>query len=211
MWRRRVGRRLLETWPQNVILKLGRAFLDDRDAPLASQVRQLIADAGATSQYDAVLVDVRAGLSEGGAAALLALGGEMLLFGVNTPQTFESYRYLFHHLRRYGRENWRDRLHMIHAKAGNRDSRRLFLDRAYDLFLDLYDRIEPGSGADEVFSFDLHDPDAPHAPKPIGLDAVYGEFDAVCRPDLLEESIYAASFGAFTNFISDLVTPQEGS
>ena len=42
--------------------------------------------------YDVILVDARAGLHETTAAAILAIGGDVLLFGLDHPQTFLGYK-----------------------------------------------------------------------------------------------------------------------
>ncbi|MFM0175608.1 P-loop NTPase [Paraburkholderia sediminicola] len=85
--------------PRNVLSKLARAYLDDvRDGATATflnKVGNLIQALSARRAYDAILVDARAGLHETTAASILGLGADVLFFGMNTAQTFESYRFLF--------------------------------------------------------------------------------------------------------------------
>lgn len=198
------------SFPQNVIAKLGRALLDGPEAPLVDQIRSLVSDVAATRRYDAIFVDVRAGLSESSAAALLSLGGDMLLFGVDTPQTFESYRYLFAHLARYAPPRaWRNRLQMVQAKAaGAREDTRGFRESASDLFAEfIYDDSPPDTADPDVFNFDVDDDLAPHYPIVIEFDATYLHFDPRSRREQLERDRFGRAFGKFVQWVEDLITP----
>ena len=205
--------------PQNVLTKLGRAFLDDPDEDgdikyLRDQIRQLVEDFSSIGRYDAIFVDARAGLSEASAATVIGLGGDVLCFGVDTPQTFDSYSYLFSHLSRFAqsasRENdWRSRMRMIHAKAGRltKDHVR-FRERSQMLFEQfLYE--ESGSIPGDEFNFDLNDENAPHYAWPILFDADYAEFDPVLDPNRLQLEFFASSFGPFVDRLNALVAPNE--
>jgi hypothetical protein len=202
-----IGQRGLK-YPENLIPKLGRAVLDDAGDPLVLQVRKLLADAAKTKRYDAIFVDVRAGLSESSAAALLSLGGDMLLFGVDAPQTFEDYRYLFAHLNRYaGFDDWRSRLQMVQAKSpGRADDLRGFRERASDLFAEyIYDEIPAGTAPNDLFNFDIDDDTAPHYPWVVEFDQTYLQFDPTTRPEQLEAERFQRAFGGFLERIRDLI------
>ncbi|WP_186020408.1 KGGVGR-motif variant AAA ATPase [Burkholderia gladioli] len=85
--------------PHNVLSKLARAYLEDvregADATFLDKVSRLIDALSGRRSYDAILVDARAGLHETTAASILGLGADVLFFGMDSPQTFESYRFLF--------------------------------------------------------------------------------------------------------------------
>jgi MinD-like ATPase involved in chromosome partitioning or flagellar assembly len=85
--------------PQNILGKIARAYLerigeDGRMISFLDRTRDLVRRLCLRNRYDVVFVDSRAGLNEAAAAAILGLGAEVLLFGVDTPQTFAGYRYL---------------------------------------------------------------------------------------------------------------------
>lgn len=200
--------------PGNLILKLGRAFLDGRSedgypVTFAKQSRDIIRRLIERKRSDIILVDARAGLSESSAPAVLGFGGDVLMFGVDTAQTFECYRYLLAHLTRFAGDNladdWRYRLRMVHAKAARgEDAWRHFREQTYAIFADaLYEEAE-GSSL-EVFNFDIDDPEAPHFAWPIAFDLEYGEFDPLTRSSSLGRDFYERSFGPFVDRLEALV------
>jgi hypothetical protein len=81
----------------------------------------MIRDLAARHHYDVIFVDARAGLNETTAATVQGLGADVLFFGIDTPQTWDGYRYFLAHLARFkpltGVDDWRFRLKMVHAKA----------------------------------------------------------------------------------------------
>lgn len=217
-----VGIRSLEH-PQNFLGKLSRAYLEDPspDGPKSFlvQTRELLHGLSTRKRYDVVLVDTRAGLHETTAAGVLGLGADVLLFGVDTPQTFLGYKFLLAHLTRFiesdvpPEDDWRRRLRLVHAKA-SADHRRWrgFNDRAFELFqAHLYENADvEGSDsfeAQDVFNFDLDDPEAPHVPWRILSDSNYAEFDPPTHPEQLEESLYARTFGTFLDALRERVLP----
>lgn len=213
-----VGRRGFDS-PQNVLPKLGRAMID-RVGPdgevqtFSHQVQSLMKAIAERGRSTVILVDARAGLSESSAAAVVGLGGAVLMFGVDTPQTFECYRYLFAQLNRYALDadaprDWRLGLQMVHAKAGRGASAyEHFRDQALNLFADfLYDEADP----DDMmgFNFDVDDDSAPHYAWPIAFDADFAEFDPQSRRDQLSREFFDRSFGPFIRkVISHVITAQ---
>ena len=196
----------------NVISKLSRAYIEDIDEEgkaksFLRQTQDLIHFLTSRHDYDAVLVDARAGLNETVPASVLGLGGDILLFGVNTPQTFEGYRFLFAHLANFPiseEADWRLRLKMIHAKAAaDSANRKLFNDRSFELFAEfLYDEIEPSTEGSSL-NFDLDDTAAPHVPWLILDDANYREFDPLKHPELLEETFVTRTYEDFLRGLSE--------
>jgi hypothetical protein len=201
--------------PQNVLAKLGRAFLEDPDGKgggvsFLEQTRALIRDVVQLRSYDVVLVDARAGLSEASAAAVIGLGGDLLCFGVDSPQTFDAYRFLFAHLRRFVNgsdfeNDWRYRIRMIHAKSEREEeAHKQFRDRSHQVFSELlYDQeAEPAA---EHFNFDFDDENGPHYAWPIPYDAEFAEFDPIGKPNQLHEDFFDRSFGPFIERVASLV------
>jgi CO dehydrogenase nickel-insertion accessory protein CooC1 len=210
-----VGMRCRE-FPQNVIGKISRAYLEDmpidgsRSKTLLEQMRDMVRDLSAIRKYDAIFVDARAGLNETTAATVQGLGADVLFFGVDTPQTWDGYRYFLAHLARFKPEDrdddWRFRLKMVHAKALN-DPKALahFRDNSFELFAEhLYDEIneseEAGGGS---FGFDVDDPTAPHFAWPIMMDPKFYEFDPVAHPEQILPDDYQTSFGEFVSNLAD--------
>lgn len=197
--------------PANFLPKLGRAFLegyeDGRAVSYLSQARSVISRLAARGRSSIILIDARAGLSEASAPTVLGLGGSVLLFGVDTPQTFECYRYLFSHLANFvedGEFDWRYKLRMIHAKAGRgEDSWRKFREKSYEVFAEtLYEEAE---GDDlEAFNFDIDDPSAPHYAWPIPFDLEYVEIDPRTSSSFLGKDFFERSFGPFLDRFSEL-------
>jgi hypothetical protein len=202
--------------PQNMLGKIARAYLDD-PAPdgatsFLGQTRALIRALAERRRYDLILIDTRAGLHESTATALLGLGAELLLFGVDTPQTFHGYRFLLAHLARFapetsGDDDWRYRLQMVHAKASADPKRaRAFDDRAYTLLQGarFYDPA-PEDPSDEAFSFSLDEVEAPHRSWRILSDSNYFEFDPLSAPEVLTQPLYSRTFGSFLAALEERV------
>jgi len=130
------------------------------------------------------------------------LGAEVLLFGVDTPQTFAGFRYFLAHLQRFRPEasdesDWRYRLRMVQARAqANATSESTFRTQAFDMFSDtVYDEEE--GIEEEAFNFDYDDVNAPHYAWPIADDPNYAEFDPFARGEQLAEHVFERTFGGF--------------
>jgi len=196
-----------EASPQNVLGKIARAYVervDDngRTMSFLDRTRELITRLCAANRYDVVLIDARAGLNEATAAAVFGLGAEILLFGVDTPQTFAGYRFFLGHLQRFrpeasGDNDWRYRLHMVQARAqASPTSETTFRTSAFEMFSDTVYDEEVGI-EEEAFNFDYDDPNAPHYAWPIADDANYAEFNPLVRGDQLAQHLYDRTFGRF--------------
>ena len=190
-----------DAFPQNVIPKLGHALIESFDEEHEAQtpttkIRQLIQALCEQNTYDVVLVDARAGLSEATASALLGLGGHILMFGQDTIQTTQSYRFLLAYFRRYllteRGNSWSDKLQMVHAKAlpGTYKS---FRDNIEERFLDyIYTDTD-----DAIPGFSSDDEEAPYYAWPIRFDEQYLRFDPRRTPEQLEARFFERSFGVF--------------
>ncbi|WP_203072902.1 KGGVGR-motif variant AAA ATPase [Falsiroseomonas ponticola] len=201
--------------PENVLGKIARAYLERQDpdgttVSFLDRVRQLVRHLSQKNRYDIIFVDARAGLNEAAAAAVLGLGAEILLFGVDTPQTFAGYKYLLAHLRRFKPaestdQDWRYRLRMVHSKAlSSPDSQKKFRDAAFEMFADtVYDVDE--NLDQSAFSFDYDSVDAPHYAWVILNDSNYAEFDPLSQRDQFASHFYDRTFGGFVRALRDRV------
>jgi hypothetical protein len=115
-----IGKRSLRN-PANVLSKLARGYgTNGETLTFSDHMAALVGKFADSRRYDAVLVDARAGLHETTAAAVIGLGAEVLLFGLDQPQTFAGYELLFAHLGTLPMgvsEEWKSRLHIVQAKA----------------------------------------------------------------------------------------------
>lgn len=218
--------------PGNVLAKLARAYVDSFDdagnlVSFGDRTRLLVGRLAALKSYDMVLVDARAGLNESTAAAMLALGAHVLLFGEDTPQTFAGYRYLLAHLGRFARNpdhDWVARLKMVYAKASPLASdQQGFRDRAHDVFQEFIYVDEPfapaGDGADAeaalddtvaVSEFMLDEASAPHYALPVLMDTNYFRFDPLTRPEVLDPALYQHSYRELLTWMDSLMYTDEG-
>ena len=206
--------------PGDALSKIARAYMeqpmpDGSVATLSDQFRAMIERFESTGDYDVVLIDARAGLHETTPAAIMGLGAEVLLFGVDQPQTFLGYRLLLAHLSRFPadpEDDWRGRLNFVHAKAPDNEGA---LARARERFSTLYDLITPPiqSGGKEIEllteeDFDVEwadssdgelEEDEPFSSPPVLYildDSRYRDFDPIADRSLLASQTCAVTFGS---------------
>jgi MinD-like ATPase involved in chromosome partitioning or flagellar assembly len=213
--------------PSNALSKIARAYLElpqDNGPALGflAQTQELIRQLSALNPYDVILIDARAGLNESTAAALLGLGADVLLFGIDTPQTFTSYRYLLAHLARFSRnedDDWLYRFKMIHAKASrDKEKQKAFRDRAYQIFEELlYDNV-PLIDANGLPIFDkdkniltkkefgLTEPTGPHYAWSILSDANFSEFDPCNNEPQMKPEFYRSTYDGLIQGIEGLIS-----
>ncbi|WP_437751326.1 KGGVGR-motif variant AAA ATPase [Sorangium sp. So ce1389] len=217
-----LGRRSLKN-PADVLAKIARAYAEDvrSDGSVASildQVRAIIDHLAEPTRYDAVLVDARAGLHETTASAVLGLGAEVLLFGLDEPQTFQGYAVLLAHLARFAppgvtAPEWLERLTMVQGKApADAEERVDFAQRCRDLFANAGLGPKAPSAANTVtlpagpfkdvpWDDSLSDEEvlppegSLREPLSVLYDAQFQRFDPLRQRDLLSEGIYRATFG----------------
>lgn len=221
--------------PGDALSKIARAYLEDPRADgtvatLSEQLREMIERFEAEGAYDVVLVDARAGLHETTAASILALGGDVLLFGIDHPQTFLGYRLLMGHLARFPadvEDDWRERLRFVHAKASDSPAARA---AAAERFTALYNMVAPQPPETQEIvepltadDFDLGweeqakdvtylEAFTPPPVLPILDDARYRSFDPVSDRNLLALPTYSTTFEAlldYTDMIVDAIEPGE--
>lgn len=117
-----LGERSLSN-PAGVLSKMGRIY-GEAEGPqgerltVLDQVSELVERLVQVHAPDVVLVDARAGLHELTAATVLGLGSEVLLFGLDEPQTWQAYRILLTQLKAAARgASWMDALTPVQGKV----------------------------------------------------------------------------------------------
>jgi hypothetical protein len=155
---------------------------------------------------DIVLLDSRAGIHDIAAIAITQLAGYSLLFGTDSPATWNGYRELF---RQWGKvpehaRIIRERLRMVAAMVprDRRDSYlETFRDHAQSCFaVTLYDDVPSGSDLDAevgLYNPAPEDESAPHSPLPIYFAPDLVGLDAAARRNWHE-----IDPGAYTFFLS---------
>lgn len=202
--------------PANALAKIARASLEDiRDATplsLRDQLQEMLTSFEATGDYDVVLIDGRAGLHETTAAPVLGLGAKVLLFGINEPQTFQGYAFLFAHIRERipGGKDWEENAWFVQAKADPGDA-----EIARERFDALWRREEgPLARPERLGPDDLElvwvDNDAPAAlpQEPVPMlrilnDERYRSFNPVENRVQLDERLVRSTFGELLDWLDE--------
>jgi hypothetical protein len=193
--------------PADVLSKLARAYLEDggseeRPVTFLTRARDLLERLTSLARYDAVLVDARAGLHETSAAGILGLGADVLLFGVDQPQTQDTLSVLLSHLAQFPvldpEYDWRDRFRVIQAKADPEETTLIsFRSQTFDLFEKTIYSREP------LLDYGIDDANGPHFPIPIFEDERYRLFHPLRHSAQLTRDVYSKSFTAFLEFATD--------
>lgn len=208
-----LGRRSLEN-PENILPKLSRAMIEDigedRMISVSEKISSMISQITEREQYDVVLIDSRAGLSELAAPAVLGLGATVLLFETAQKQTIEGYRALFSSLSllaqrdaAHGRDiEWRTMLRPVYAKASlDEQTSERFLEEIYELYSEyIYDAevYAPSDDNNEIpLRFTQDDALAPHWPLVIPFNGNFIDFDPVRTSSQLTRSFYEQTFRTF--------------
>ena len=222
--------------PGEILAKLARAYAEGvgRDggaATILDRVRSLIDTFSDATRYDVILVDARAGLHETTASAILGLGAEVFLFGLNEPQTFEGYSALLTHLARFIEPDspapeWLTRISAVHAKANSDiDDRVDFADRWNDLFTktglspkrNAPDAVTKPDGpfSDVPWNDELSDKDVlpddewkPREPIVILYDDTF-RLGPHRQRDLLSQRVYTIAFGDFLDHVTEIISAAE--
>lgn len=227
-----IGSNTLEH-PQNALGKIARAYLEMQSEDegqiitLGGKLKKLVQFCVATGRYDVILVDSRAGLHESSAGSMLALGGEVLLFGTNQPQTFQGYTLLFAHLAQFPvdpNDDWRERLNFVHAMSSPNEKAR---KDAADRFADMYRFFAPKpafptSSQDTAITAEdidiVWDDSLKSDPLVDTLDCEvlhvlndrnYLDFDPITRRDLLESSSYEHTYSDLIDYLDQTAANAE--
>lgn len=232
------GSRSLQ-FPGDTLAKIARAYVEDigEDGAAASildQVSDVISHFTGSARYDAILIDSRAGLHETAAAAILGLGADVYLFGLDDTQTFQGYSALLSHLARFiepgdPAPDWLQRLTFVQGKApASPVDRAKFVERCQVLVSDsglagastaqAEEISNPAEPFHDVPWDDIEDhnelalDDRGRMPEPIAIldDDRFRKFEPLQRRDLVSEDIYRASYGAFLARINEVFAADEG-
>ena len=187
--------------------KLARCYLEPAGtggAHWADRLRRLTEALEEREEPDVVLLDSRAGIHDIAAVLIHRMDADALLFGVESSQTWRAYSFLFRHWRTHPLvRQFRTRFQMVAGMVPETNREvyiERFTERSWDLFREnLYDDEEPSNAhADnpEVFSFDLHEPDAPHYPLPIFWSRALQELEPA-GPGGLDEQAVEGAMGQF--------------
>jgi hypothetical protein len=158
---------------------------------------------------DIVLIDSRAGIDEVASACVTSLGAEIiLLFAVDSDQTWRSYDILFQHwIRNNVIQEIRGRLQMVAALVPETQPQEYvdgICEHAWDLFTDtLYDTIPPEDMGMEYFNYDKSDSAAPHFPWPVMWNRGFAVLPNLYEP-LLQPVIIGQVQGIFGSLIKQI-------
>jgi Mrp family chromosome partitioning ATPase len=198
--------------PHELIPKLARGLIEDVSGddviPLWKQMSEMVSRFEQRGDYDVVLIDARAGLSEITAAPLMTMGANVFLFATDQEQTFRGYRYLLTYLVSQTDfstldpdQDWRQRVNFVQAKAPPTErGRSTFTDRLYDLCSEiLYEDASDDDVAPPRFTFGPSEtgPGVPHDATHVRYDSAYDAFDPTIEGDQLDPEVYSGPFGSF--------------
>ncbi|MFJ3469654.1 KGGVGR-motif variant AAA ATPase [Pseudomonas sp. NPDC090201] len=223
-----LGRRSLNN-PSEVLAKIARAYAEDLDdegrvVTVLDQVSALIDAFSDPRQYDVILVDARAGLHETTASALLGLGAEVFLFGLDEPQTYQGFKILLSHMARFNSSGnlfgWLSRFTIVQGKApAESELRQSFNERCQDLLSEIglcpqqkgmsLIRREIDSFDDLQWDDEISDDEVLPAEEVLHLSSIaivddsrYKSFNPLQKRDLIENSIYSSSYHEIIDKIS---------
>ncbi len=231
-----LGRRSLQN-PADVLAKIARAYVEDSDAngdiaTIRDQIGSLLGNFSDPMRYDAILVDARAGLHETTASAIMGLGAEVFLFGLDEPQTWQGLQVLLAHLARFADPDgpapeWLSRLTIVQGKApANSELCAVFAERCRTLVAAtvLGPRHPAGNeplmrtGPFRDIPWDDEAPDEEVLPDvdwsardPVAIleDNLFRGFNPLTRRDLLEKRVYHLPFGQLLAQVHDCVLPPD--
>ncbi len=223
--------------PANVLAKIARVYVekvcpDGAVETILDQVRSIVNALSEPSRHDVILIDARAGLHETTASAVLGLGAEVLLFGLNEPQTFQGYSVLLAHMACFLPQEgktagWLERLTVVQGKApADKDAR----DEFAQSWRNIVERAGLGpptatsrsettsqestfgdvSWNDELPDEEVLPADWP-LPDPIAVldDARFQRFDPLKRRDVLSEAVFRTAFGQLLDVVDHIIVPTE--
>jgi hypothetical protein len=186
---------------------------DHSKEPWQIRLNRLLGELEMRYKPDVVLIDSRAGIDEVSSACITSLGAELiLLFAVDSEQTWSGYDILFKHwLRNNTVQNIRDRLQIVAALVPETRSQEYvegLCEHAWDLFTNkLYDTVPPGDPSAEYFNYDKSDGEAPHYPWRVLWNRGFAVLPNLYEP--LQQSIITdqiqGTFGQLINQIKGTV------
>jgi len=203
--------------PGEYISKIGRVWMpkikNDKRELWHNRLERLIQELEAQHKPDVVLIDSRAGIDEISSACITSMGAKtILLFSIDSDQTWDGYKILFEHWRKTGVvEKIRDRLQVVGAlipESGQKEYIGDLCEHSWDLFTDqLYDKVAPDKANDDYFSFDKNDADGPHYPRCIfwnrGFQSLMNFYQSMGQQAIQEQS--KIFYSDLINFIKEII------
>ena len=228
------GRRSLQR-PVNVLGKIARAYIEDvkPDGSVFSildQVASIVDHFALNGIYDAILIDARSGLRETTAAAILGLGAEVFLFGLNEHQTFVGYSVLLSQLalflgpERTEQPEWLDRITMVQGRAPIEPEQREDFAAQCQLLFELSGLVQnpdrqqtlvtlpaepfhnvPWDDDLQLGEIQLDEPIGPRSTIAVLDDERFRLFNPRRRSDLLSVEVYRSSYGALIERVHESI------
>lgn len=169
------------------LAKLSRVYMDinhnGEQLDFAHRLAKMLQRLEAQEKPDIVLLDSRAGIHDIAAIAITRLTDFALLFAVNTPQTWQAYRYLFSHWNKWNKnlQTFRGNLKIVSTmipETEREDYISSFIESAYNLFYEtLYDLKEDKEDIN-AFNFAMTGaPEAPHYPLKVFWYRAFQDFN----------------------------------
>ena len=208
--------------PGEFISKIGRVWMpkisgDNREL-WYDRMNRLIQALSKQHEPDIILIDSRAGIDEISSACITSFGAEsILLFSIDSDQTWNGYRILLDHWFKTGAiEKIRGRLQIIGALIPDHSKSNDYIDglceHSWDLFTEkIYDSIpafDPDSNRtdNDYFSFDKDDEEAPHFPRIVrwnrGFEAVSNLYQPL-RQQVIQKQI-GSIFGDLIDYVKEV-------
>ena len=203
--------------PGEYISKIGRVWMpkikNEKREFWYNRLERLLLGLEAQHKPDVVLIDSRAGIDEISSACITSMGAKtILLFSIDSDQTWDGYKILFEHWRKTGVvEKIRDRLQVVGAlipESGQKEYIGDLCEHSWDLFTDqLYDKVAPDKANDDYFSFDKNDADGPHYPRCIfwnrGFQSLMNFYQSMGQQAIQEQS--KIFYSDLINFIKEII------
>jgi hypothetical protein len=203
--------------PGEYISKLGRVWMPKINGSSRElwhgRMNRLIQNLETKHRPDVVLIDSRAGIDEISSACITSFGAEsILLFSIDSDQTWDGYGILFDHWLRTGAvEKIRDRLQIVGALIPDHSNSNDYIDglceHSWDLFTEkVYNDIPAHDPDSDLFSFDKGDREAPHFPRLVrwnrGFEALSNLYQPLGQP--LIQGRIGNVFGDLIDYIKEI-------
>lgn len=205
--------------PGDYVSKLGRVWMPKIKGhgtpPEAWSLRlnRLVDQLERKIKPEVILIDSRAGIDEVAAACITDLGANtVLLFAIQSQQTWTGYRALFKYWQRFAViEKIRDRLQLVAGLVPDDERKLEYLEAiqadSYLLFEDTYDNVMPGATGD--WSFEEDDDHAPHFPVPIRWNrGWFGLLNMQNRLLQVDENEVYMVYGKLIDFLERILAPE---
>ncbi|MBW7940200.1 MAG: AAA family ATPase, partial [Candidatus Omnitrophica bacterium] len=196
--------------------KLARCYTDTINSSFESwsgRLERMVSRIEKPFKPDITLLDSRAGIHDIAAAVITRMESLVLLFAVNSPQTWKAYQFLFQYWKQQSNLvfHLRERIKIVASmipETSRDEYMTRFTEHAWDLFRDeIYDTAEPNNP--DAFSYDLNDHDAPHSPLPIFWHRALQEFDPIREKNGWDEKTARDSMELFMDQMVSLIHEME--